>query len=135
MRIVQDEKNKKLKRENVGMNNANVLAIIFASLGVMTIILGDGGTYKGFAVPAFVGWIELGAAAICAILGVRAKQDPYEEKIMICSKCQTVYPPEKTPNNSQCPNCHCSLELLDGFYERHPKLKIAPEKFTPPEKD
>ncbi len=136
MRIVQDEKNnKKFKRENVSKNDANSLAILFAVLGLLTIILGDGGTYKGFPVPAFVGWIELAAAAAFAILGFRAEQDPYEEKIMICPKCQTVYSPQEIPNDSQCQNCHCPLELLEGFYERYPELKETPEKFTPPEED
>lgn len=136
MRIIQNnENNKEIKRENVSKNDANSLAILFATLGIMTIVIGDGGTYKGFPVPDFIGWIELAAAAAFAILGFRAEQNPYEEKIMICPKCQAVYPPEKTSTDPQCQNCNCSLELLEGFYERNPELKGVPEKVIQHEND
>lgn len=135
MRIVQDEEdNKKSKKENVGRNEANLFAILFASLGIITLVVGEG-TYKGFTVPGFVGWIELGVAAAFAILGFRAEQNPYEEQITICPECQIVYSAQETPEDSQCQSCKCTLEPLDGFYERHPELKDNPEQFTQPDKD
>ncbi|WP_432735885.1 hypothetical protein [Maridesulfovibrio sp. FT414] len=135
MRIAQDEdNNKKSKKENVERNDTNILAILFASLGLLTLWVGEG-TYKGFAVPGFVGWIELGVAAAFAILGFRAEQNPYEAQITICHKCQTVYSPQETPNDSKCQNCQCPLEPLEGFYERHPELKDSPEEFTQSEND
>ncbi|NDV24971.1 hypothetical protein [Desulfovibrio sp. JC022] len=58
-----------------------------------------------------------------------------KEEEMICPKCQKVYMAGQAPANASCESCGITLEPLEGFYDRHPELKDAPEQFTKPEND
>ena len=54
------------------------------------------------------------------IINKGKKPDQY----LACPVCQTVAEVRLASNN-KCPKCGSDLELLEGFYERHPEFKSS----------
>ncbi len=145
---MEKERNKthKIKLSKGGTNRLVLILagwICFLS-GILTPLTG-GGKYKGFKVYDFVGYIQLFIGAIVLIYLWKTREsvslnsdESNEPEDMICPKCQTGYLAEDLPENFRkdiCSECGAKLELLDGFYERHPELKNVPEQFPQPEED
>lgn len=79
---------------------------------------------ENLPVPRFAGipWTIFGVVMI--VIGInktinrRKKPDQY----LACPICQTVAEVRLASNN-KCSKCGSDLELLEGFYERHPEFK------------
>ena len=71
-----------------------------------------------------VGWVFIIFGFVILVIGLRTKAKDFEENFMICPKCREPFNKENIPQQ-RCPNCKVELEDLEGFYERHPELKIA----------
>ena len=46
------------------------------------------------------------------------------DKYVICKICHKAFSIENVPDN-KCPKCNIELEELNGFYDRHPELKVT----------
>ena len=64
-----------------------------------------------------------GVALIVFAIFRKSTPDKEEDKFLICPKCKTPFN-QKDLTDSRCPECKAELEDLEGFYERHPELKI-----------
>lgn len=79
---------------------------------------------ENLPVPHFAGipWALFGVLLIVfgtqKILSRGKKPDEY----LVCPICQKVVEVRLASDN-KCPNCGSDLELLEGFYERHPEFK------------
>ena len=72
------------------------------------------------ALPVAIAIIIFGLGILFIAIG---KSFSYNgEKYLVCPKCHQEYG-TKDVVNSNCPECKCELEDLDGFYDRHPELK------------
>jgi hypothetical protein len=74
--------------------------------------------YTGMQKPIAVLWFVMGA--LCFILAFRISGKTHEEHI--CLECEHLE--MLTPNESHtCPECSSPMEVLFGFYDRHPEKK------------
>ena len=60
-------------------------------------------------------------------LAVRKKAKEFGDKFLICPKCRTPFNQKDVPEG-KCSKCDVELEDLEGFYERHPELKVRNNK-------
>ena len=67
-------------------------------------------------------FIIIGLLFIWVVLRKKAKT--YQDKFLICPKCETTYNKKEVPDE-QCPRCKIELEDLNEFYARHPEFKPA----------
>ena len=54
---------------------------------------------------------------------LRNKARKFEDNFVICPKCRTPFKQNEVPDG-RCPKCEVELEDLEGFYQRHPELKV-----------
>jgi hypothetical protein len=103
---------------------------------ISTIIIGISCLWYGFNI-LMEGWsylyghpISRGTGVIVLIFGIflilfgcfrKARNMQDEEKFLICLDCRKIFYKKDVPNQ-QCSDCGSDLEILDGFYERHPEL-------------
>jgi len=99
--------------------------------GLLIILAGHGAWKRGWdfkynlPVPRFL-WIPctiVGALFIFVGLKNIMKKGKDPDEYLICVKCQNMVQVYKAPDG-KCPKCGGDLEILKGFYERHPELKL-----------
>jgi hypothetical protein len=84
---------------------------------------------ENLPVPRFAGipWAMFGVVMIVfgaqKIINKGKKPDQY----LVCPVCQKVVEVRLASNN-KCPKCGSDLELLEGFYERHPEFRNSNNK-------
>jgi hypothetical protein len=61
------------------------------------------------------------------VIALRTKAKDFEDKSVICPKCKTPFDQKDVPDG-RCPKCEVELEDLEGFYKRHPELKVSNNK-------
>ncbi|NDV23143.1 hypothetical protein [Desulfovibrio sp. JC022] len=130
-----------IKKISKHISLGRIIVIVYA----VAVIVGAWPTetpryYKGHEVGIVGRWATVVFGIIMFWCGVLYKfskggKNFTRHEQSICSKCQKVYLAGQAPANASCELCGINLEPLDGFYERHPELKDAPEEFTPPEED
>ncbi len=111
-----------------------LLGIVWGVLGILIIInptfyhseLRYNFDFSSVKWPFGGGLIVLGALFIWSSFRKKAieadKMVKEGKKVFMCAKCVKPFY-KKDSLDGNCPNCHEPLEELDGFYERHPKLK------------
>ncbi len=84
---------------------------------------------ENLPVPHFAGipWAIFGVVMIVfgtkKIINKGKKPDQY----LICPVCQKVVE-VRLAKDKKCPECGSDLEILEGFYERHPEFKATQGK-------
>jgi hypothetical protein len=82
--------------------------------------------FTGIEWPFGVGLIGFGVLCIWFALRKKAieagKKTKDDNKILMCPKCEKPIYKKDCPT-LKCPQCQTELEVLSGFYERHPDLK------------
>lgn len=75
-------------------------------------------------VPRFAGIPVALFGAAWIFLGIRilANKEKKPDQYMICPVCEMVVKFDRTMDK-QCPKCGATLDVLEGFYERHPQFK------------
>jgi hypothetical protein len=78
-------------------------------------------------VPHFVGilWMIFGVFLIIYGIKMILNREKTPTEYLICPACQNVVEVRQTPDK-KCPKCGADLEVLKGFYQRHPELKKSP---------
>ncbi len=77
--------------------------------------------YGDIPVPEYANWVWGGLGLLLVWYGTIGHRLRYNTKkgLKICPSCQNLWPNDK----QNCSSCNAPLEPLEGFYERHPKLK------------
>ncbi|OEU67407.1 MAG: hypothetical protein BA863_06005 [Desulfovibrio sp. S3730MH75] len=86
--------------------------------------------------PMRIGLAALGGAFLYfSLFHIKGKKhkavEVYDDQI--CSKCSKVYMAGYADKGAMCTECEIPLEVLVGFYERHPELKDIED--PPPAKE
>lgn len=84
---------------------------------------------ENLPVPRFAGipWAMFGVVMI--VFGAKkiANRGKKPDQYLVCPVCQKVVEVRLASNN-KCPKCGSDLELLEGFYERHPEFRNSNNK-------
>jgi len=88
------------------------------------------------SVPRFAGIPVAIFGVMMIYLGIKKimnrRKDP--DAYLICAKCQNMVQVHQAPDG-KCPKCGADLEILEGFYKRHPELTLNTEMHKHQNKD
>jgi len=76
---------------------------------------------------ALVGCLFITLGIAFFVYALRAKKKDLEGKFVICPQCKEPFNDRDVPDQ-RCPQCKAEVEELDGFYERHPELRLQNNK-------
>ena len=101
-----------------------------ALIGLGILVIVKGGFYhldhfvdfSGYHIPFGITIFTLGVFFL--FTAFRRKKRDFKNVALICPKCKESFI-KKDIAQQRCPKCKVELEDLEGFYERHPELKIA----------
>jgi hypothetical protein len=125
-----------LKRNRKHMKNSAVTAAVLTAICVIGQICYQLTGFRKFGPQAspksfleiLVEWPTFLAISTLVFLVTWWWQASTDEiTYMICRTCQEVYEKRDVPFQT-CIKCKATLEVLEGFYERHPDLKTVTEK-------
>lgn len=80
-------------------------------------------------VPHFTGIPVAIFGAMMIFLGIKTivNKEKKPDEYLICPSCETVVKFIQAAGE-KCPQCGAKLDVLEGFYERHPEFKATPKK-------
>jgi hypothetical protein len=95
---------------------------------IRTVVVNGNDAMYYIGASFFAGLIAFTYASFIGLYGLWYFKTPSAKKVdltpenWIYIKCRSTFPGYSV-NDSSCPKCSHDLEDLEGFYERHPKLK------------
>jgi len=82
-------------------------------------------------VPHFVGIPVAIFGTMMVFLGIKiiVNKGKKPDQYLICPVCETAFQFSQD-TDEKCPRCGAKLDVLEGFYERHPKFKTTQKMTT-----
>lgn len=105
-----------------------LFAIFFVFWGMLLML------YEGYFSDKYQAYIHFGPyrhilGAVLLAIGIivfymvyRGRGAHHKNEVLICPTCRSPYNKTDVPRNL-CPKCGVPLEMLKGFYGRHPDVK------------
>lgn len=76
----------------------------------------------GYNMPFGIALIAVGLWFMWSAFFGKPIKDPWAWGIQICPKCEQTFGKREIADG-KCPKCGEDLEMLSGFYERHPDMR------------